>query len=316
MEDVVAVGGQHQPPHRQPHRPRHAAGIDVPEIARRHAERDGPPRRAQRHRGGEVVHHLRQHPRPVDRVHTGQPHLVREGVVAEHRLHQRLAVVEVAIQGERMDVRLRGAGHLPPLHLAHPPVRVEHVHVHPRQPPKRLHGGRAGVPGGRPHHRHALAGAAQHLGEHAPDQLHGEVLERQRRPVEQLQKPPIGPELPERRPRRVPEGRIGLRNQPPKRRLAEGVPDQRPHHAKRHLLVGLPGQRRDLVRLHDRHRLGHVEPAVARQPRAHRLREAERGRPPAGGYVSHHPSSRRHSRQSQSADIAAQTAASPNHCTA
>ena len=80
------------------------AGVDVAEISGRHGEGDLAMRRAERDRGGEVIDHLRDDARPVDRVDAGQPHAVAEGVMIEHRLHQRLAIVERAFDRERMDV--------------------------------------------------------------------------------------------------------------------------------------------------------------------------------------------------------------------
>jgi hypothetical protein len=58
---------------------------------------------AERHGRGEVVDHLRQHPRPVDRVHrTARPHALREkGRSREHGLELGLTVVEVAVEGAR-----------------------------------------------------------------------------------------------------------------------------------------------------------------------------------------------------------------------
>ena len=51
-QDIVAVGADHQTLDRQPHAARDVAGIDIAEIAGRHAERDpsGPARRAPRRR--------------------------------------------------------------------------------------------------------------------------------------------------------------------------------------------------------------------------------------------------------------------------
>ena len=85
-QDVVDVGGDHQPVDRQAHPLRHVAGEDVAEIAGRHREGDLAVRRAERHRGGEVIDHLRDDARPVDRIDAGQPHPIAESVMIEHAL--------------------------------------------------------------------------------------------------------------------------------------------------------------------------------------------------------------------------------------
>ena len=62
---------------------------------------------AQRLGGGHVVDDLRHHPRPVDRVDRRQLHPLAERGVVEHRLDEVLAVVERALDGDGVDVRLR-----------------------------------------------------------------------------------------------------------------------------------------------------------------------------------------------------------------
>ena len=73
-QDVVDVGGDDQPVDRQAQLLRHVAGIDVAEIAGRNGEGDLAVRRAERHRGGEVIDGLRHDAGPVDRIDAGQMH--------------------------------------------------------------------------------------------------------------------------------------------------------------------------------------------------------------------------------------------------
>src|SRR6185437_5919684 len=101
---VVDVGRHHQPVDRQAHLPGNIAGEDVAEIAGGNREGDLAVRRAERRRGGEIIHRLRHDPRPVDRIDARQADAVAEGVVIEHRLHQRLTVVEGAFDGDGVDV--------------------------------------------------------------------------------------------------------------------------------------------------------------------------------------------------------------------
>ena len=110
-QDVVDVGGDHQPIDRQAHALGDIAREDVAEIAGRHREGDLAMRRAERRRGGEIVDHLRDDARPVDRVDAGQPHPVAEGVMVEQAFHQRLAIVERALDRKRMDVGIRRGRH-------------------------------------------------------------------------------------------------------------------------------------------------------------------------------------------------------------
>ena len=149
MQDVVLVGGDHQPVDRQPHALRHPAGEDVAEVAGRHREAHRPVRGAESDRRREVVDGLRQHPGPVDRVHPGEAHPVAEGMVVEQILHPRLGVVEVAGHGEGMHVRLRRRRHLPALDIGDPPVREQDEDLDALPAAKGLDRRRAGVAAGR-----------------------------------------------------------------------------------------------------------------------------------------------------------------------
>ena len=94
----------------------------VAEVAGRHAERR---LTGERLRRGDVVDDLGHHARPVDRVDGRQPQLVAEHRVAEHRLDQVLAVVEVPVDREGVHVRAVDRRHLAPLDVARPTGRVE-----------------------------------------------------------------------------------------------------------------------------------------------------------------------------------------------
>ena len=171
----------------KPHARGDIAGIDVAEIPGRHGEGDLAMRRAERDRGGEVIDRLRDDARPVDRIDAGEPHAVAEGVVIEHRLHQRLAVVEGAFDGERVHVVVGRRGHHAPLHLGDAALREQHHDVDLGAAAEGLDRGAAGVAGGRDHDGRALAARLQHVVHQPRDELHGEVLEGERRPVEQLE---------------------------------------------------------------------------------------------------------------------------------
>ena len=128
-QDVVDVGRDHEPLDRQAHAHRDIAGEDVAEISGRHREGDLAMRRAERDRGGEVVDDLRDDARPVDRVDAGEPHAVAERVVVEQALHDRLAVVERAVDRDRVDVVVRRRRHHAALHVGDAAVRKQHDEV-------------------------------------------------------------------------------------------------------------------------------------------------------------------------------------------
>ena len=137
----------------------------------------------------------------------------RSAGVAEQRLQQRLAVVERALDREVVDVRRGDRGHLPALDLGDPAVRMEDHDADPLAPGKRLDRGRAGVARGRADDRDRRPAAAQEELEQPAEQLHRDVLEGERRPVEQLEQPFVGPELAERRDRDMIEAGVGRLDQ-------------------------------------------------------------------------------------------------------
>ena len=84
----------------------------------RSARRRRPPARARRApAAADVVDDLASDPRPVDRVDRRQRIAVAEREVVEQRLHQVLAVVEGAFDGDVVDVGRQHGRHLPALHL-------------------------------------------------------------------------------------------------------------------------------------------------------------------------------------------------------
>jgi hypothetical protein len=74
-------------------------------------------------------------------------------------------------------------------------MREQDEHIHIRQPAKRLDRGRACVARCGAHNRDPLARACKCGLKQLADQLHGEIFERQRGAVKQLQQEVIGPKL-------------------------------------------------------------------------------------------------------------------------
>ncbi|VVN71677.1 hypothetical protein PS685_05071 [Pseudomonas fluorescens] len=122
VQDVVAVGGNDQLVDRQAHVACQVARKDVAEVAGRHRERHGTVWPAQLQGGMEVVNDLGHDPRPVDRVYGDQACTLEETLVGEAGLDHFLAVIEVAFDGDVMNVVTEQRGHLPTLDFRHPVV--------------------------------------------------------------------------------------------------------------------------------------------------------------------------------------------------
>ena len=172
-------------------------------------------------------------------------------------------------------------------------MRVEDEDIRRVQPPECLDRRRPGVAAGRPDDGHARAPACQRVLEHLPDQLHGEILERQRRPVEQLQQVMVRPQLHQRRARVVPEPGVGAGDHVGEITLGERPGHEGPHHPNGDVLVRQARECRDIRPRQDGHVLGHVQSAVPREAGQHRVREAQDGGFSTGGDVAHCRSFRR-----------------------
>ena len=275
IKDVVLVGRDHQLLDRQPHLARDIAREDVAEIARRHGKADGTMRRAQRQGGREIIDDLRQNPRPVDGIHPRQPHAIAEGEIVEHVLHARLGIIEIAVDGQRVDIGFNRRRHLASLHLGYPAMRVKDEQIDIRQSPERLHRRRSGIARGGPHDGDPLPRLGQRRLHHLPDELHGEILEGQRGPVEQLQQEMVRAKLHQRRAGVMAETRIGPGDQAAEFVIAKGVAQKGAHHAEGDLLIGQPRHRGDGLLRQGRHGLRHIKPAIPGQPRHHRFAECQ-----------------------------------------
>ena len=280
-EDVVGVGADHQARHGQARRARDPARQHVAEVAGRHGEREAAP--AERARRPHVVGDLRGDPRPVDRVRGREPHALAELALAEQLLDDGLAVVERPVDRDGMGVRRVDGRHLPALHGAHAALGIEHDDVRAAAGGESRDRGGARVARRGDEHGDALVALRENVVEEAPDELQGEVLERQRGTVEELHEPLVGIELHERADRGVAEARVGLVAQPLEQRRLDLVARERRDDAGGDAGKGLTRprgrQRRPALR--------HVEAAVDREPREQGVAEAERRRLAAGREVAH-----------------------------
>ena len=195
----------------------------------------------------------------------------------EHRLHQRLAVVEGAFDRERVHVAVRHARHHPPLHLGDAAMRIEHDEIDAAQAAKRLDRGAAGIAGGRDDDGRARATTRQRMIHQAREQLHRDVLEGERRPVKQFQHEAARPDLGQRRHRRMAEARIGVVGHAGELGVGDLAAGERPDDLGRDLGIGTPEQAADLAGRQRRPGLGHIEAAVAGKSREHHVAKAECG---------------------------------------
>ena len=209
-QDVVDIGGDHQPVDRQPHTLGNIAGIDVAEIAGRNGEGDLALRRAERHRSGEVIDRLRHDSRPIDRIDAGQADLIAKGVMVEHALHDRLAIVERAVDGDGADIGGFRRRHHAPLHVGNAAVRKQHNKVDLAALAERFDRRAAGIAGGRHHDGAAFAARCQHMVHQPCQELHRQILERERRAVEQFEREGVCAELRQRGHRGMAEIAVGL----------------------------------------------------------------------------------------------------------
>ena len=235
-------------------------------------------RRAERGGGDEVVGDLRDHAGPVDGVDAGEPHAVAEGEVVEHGLHQRLAVVERALDGDGVHVGLRGGRHHAPLHVGDAAVREQHDGSTRLRAAEGLDGRAAGVARGGADDGHALAAGGQHAVHEAGQQLHRHVLEGERRAVEQLQHPQVAVDLHQRRHGRMAEAGIGVAGQLGELVARDGAAGEKLQHPGRDLGERRAGEFRDRSR-----RRAAARPSARRGRRRGPGRPAGRPRSPARG---------------------------------
>ena len=186
-----------------------------------------------------------------------------------------------------MDVVVRDRRHHAPLHVRDAPLRKQHEDVGARAAAERLDRGPAGVARGRDHDGGALAARGEHVVHEPAEELHGQVLEGERRAVKQLEHEIARPELHQRRDRRMAEIAVGLARHAGEVVVGDGVADERTDDLDRDLRIGPAGKARDRVGVEPRPGLRHVEAAVAGKPGEHHLDETERRGLAPGGDIAH-----------------------------
>ena len=263
----------------------------VAEIARRHAERDRAVGAAERERRGEVIDDLRDDAGPVDRVHARKRDLVAERRVAEHGLHEGLAVVEVAVDRDGVDVAPLARGHLPPLDGTHATVREQDEDVRPVAAREGVDRRAAGIARGRADDRRATVGAREEVVHQAREQLHRHVLECQRAAVVQLHHVRVGADLHEGCDRGVREGGVGLLDHAAKRGFVDLAGRERGDHLVGDLGIGAASKRPHPLHREPGILVRHIKATIGGQSRQNGIGEAEARGLSAGGDVLQGPGS-------------------------
>ena len=228
-------------------------------------------------RGGEIIDHLGGDPRPVDGIDPRQVQFVAKASMVEHALHHRLAIVEGALDGERVDVGRGHGRHLPPLHVRYAAMRVEDEDIDLIEALEGFDRGAAGIARGRADDGGPRAAGPQDIIHQPAEKLHRHVLERERRAVKKFEDEEIVVELDERADRRMTETRIGLVDHAIEVGLRNVAVDERRQHGLRHIRIGLAGKTADRLSREGRPALGQVEAAVPRQTGEQGVGKAERG---------------------------------------
>ena len=133
--------------------------------------------------------------------------------------------------------------------------------------------GAAGIAGGRDHDGGALRALGQHVIHQPRDQLHRHVLERERRPVKQLQQELVGTDLVERHHGGMAERGVGLVRHAAEIGIGDFAADKRADHLDRDFPIGPAEQAGDGFRRKLRPCFGHVEAAVTGEPGQHHIAE-------------------------------------------
>ena len=284
-QDVVGVGADHQAFDGQAHALGDPSGEDVAEIARRHREGDGAVRGAQDHGAGEVIDRLCGDSRPIDRVDAGEPQLIGEIRVLEQGFDDVLAIVEITVDGDGVDIVRPHRGHLAALHLGDAAIGKQDEDIDLIEPAESLDGGAAGIARGGADDGGARAAGPQDMVHQPAEKLHRHVLERQRRTVEKLKQKQVVVELHQRAHRRVAERGVGFLDHPVEIGIRDLTVDQRPQDELGRIGITLSRQSGDRVTGNLRPALGQVQTAVAGETGEESIGKAEGRRGAAGRNV-------------------------------
>ena len=207
--------------------------------------------------------------------------------IVEHSFHARLRIVEAAIDGDIVDVGREHGGHLAPLDIADPAIRVEHEDIDPIASCDGIDRRRTGIAAGRTDNSQVIAAARKERLEQQAEQLQRHVLESQRWAVEQFEQPMLFVELLERGHGGVRELAIGALAQAAQFVFGQAAFDKGQHHPRGKLGIGQSAHCRDLFGRELGPCRGHIEPPIRSQPGERSAFEIERRGAAASGNVFH-----------------------------
>ena len=214
---------------------------------------------------------------------------VAEGVVVEHALDHGLAVVEGAATATACTFASVGVVIMRRCTSETRPSGKRITTSTRERAAEGLDRRAAGIAGGSADDGRAAPALSQHAIHEARQELHRHVLEGERRPMEQLEDEAVGRDLDERRDGRMAEAGIGIAGHAAQLITRERSADERVDDLDRDLRERPAGERGDGVGRKLRPRLGHIEPAVARQARQQHVLEAKRRGFASGRNVVHAP---------------------------
>jgi hypothetical protein len=169
------------------------------------------------------------------------------------------------------------------------PVREQDEKIRSCAAAKCLDRGPTGVPGRSHDDGGALASRREHLVHEPAEQLHSQILERERGPVKQFKDEIAHAELHEWSDRRMMKPAISLARHAGEIGVGDGIADKRPDDLHRDFGIRPAGKTGDGLGIEPRPSSGHVKAAVAGKPCQHRLSKTERRGLASGGKVMHAP---------------------------
>jgi hypothetical protein len=191
----------------------------------------------------------------------------------EQALHDRLAIIKGAFDGERVNIVGGRRRHHPPLHVGDPAVREQHDQVDIAQARERIDRRTPGIARGCDHDGRALRALRQHMVHQPRDQLHRHVLERERWAVKQLQHELMRPDLTKRNHGGMAKCSVGLVRHAAEIGVRNLAADKRADHIDGDLPIRPAKESGDGFTRKVRPGFGHVETAVAGKPGQHHVAE-------------------------------------------
>ena len=240
--------------------------VDIAEIPGRHTEADFAIWRAESRRSGEIIDHLRHDAAPVDRVHRREVEPFAQVGAGEERFHEILTIVKAPVEGYGVAIVRIQRGHLSALKFRYLAVGIHEEHIDPLAFKEGNKRGAAGIARGCANDCQTLSLFRKYVVDEACEDLHGEILESERRAVEKFEEPVVRAKLHQRGHCRMGETGIGVFDhlfQVVPRDFAAG---EFLHQREGDLGIGTTAKTGDFFGGEARPDIGDVETAIASKP--------------------------------------------------